>query len=176
MILKLSMLVSCAVLTMTAQEIVQPNLDGFKYPVLARSARIQGTVEFVVKSAGIQLVSGHPILAAAAKSNLEKWSVPYASDTPLSVTYIFHLTNGEQITEVDEPIGDRFDRFFLRIFHLSVTRRVKRYSCIESKDHQRVLKSEMTGGLQSIEIDVESGTLCLNTDVVAIASVITAPP
>ena len=176
MILKLFMLASWAVMTLTAQEPVQPNLDGLRYPVLARSARIQGTVEFLVKSDGIQLVSGHPILAAAAKSNLEKWAVPHASDTPLSVTYIFHLTNGEQITEADEPIGDRFDRFFLRIFHLPVSRRVKKYSCIEPKDHNRVLKSEMNGGLQSIEIDVESGASCLNTDVVAIASVITAQP
>jgi hypothetical protein len=32
----------------------------------------KGLFEFVVKSEGIQLVSGHPILAAAAKSNLEK--------------------------------------------------------------------------------------------------------
>jgi hypothetical protein len=176
MILKLSILALCVVLTMMAQEPVQPNLEGFKYPVLARSARIQGTVEFVVKSDGIQLVSGHPILAAGAKSNLEKWAIPYASDTRLSVTYIFHLTSGEQITEADEPIGDRFDRFFLRIFHLPVYRRVKKYNCIEPKDNHRVIKSEMNGGRQSIEIDVESGTSCLNTDVLAIASVITVRP
>ena len=55
------------------------NLDGFKYPALARSARIGGTVQFLVKSDGIQLLSGHNLLVPAARSNLEKWAVPYAS-------------------------------------------------------------------------------------------------
>jgi hypothetical protein len=72
MILKLSILVSYATLTITAQELVQPNLDGFKYPPLARSARIAGTVQLVVGSDGVQVISGHPMLVAAAKSNLEK--------------------------------------------------------------------------------------------------------
>jgi hypothetical protein len=76
MILKLSMLASWAVLTMTAQGVVQPKLDGFKYPKLAQAARVQGTVQFLVKSDGVQLLSGHPMLAAAARSNLEKWAVP----------------------------------------------------------------------------------------------------
>jgi len=65
MILRLSMVLSCGVLAMTAQEPVQPNLDGFRYPVLARSARIKGSVEFVVNSDGVRLV--HPMLAAIAK-------------------------------------------------------------------------------------------------------------
>ncbi len=73
MILKLFILASCGVLTMTAEGLVQPNLEGFKYPELARSARVGGTVKFVVTSGGIQLLSGHPLLAPAAKSNLEKW-------------------------------------------------------------------------------------------------------
>jgi hypothetical protein len=91
MILKLSMLVLNATLTMTAQETLQPNLDGFKYPPLARSAGIGGTVQFLVKSDGVQLLSGHQFLVPAAKNNLEKWAVPYASDTPLSVTYHFSV-------------------------------------------------------------------------------------
>jgi len=167
MILKLSMLVSCAVLTMTAQEIVQPNLDGFKYPVLARSARIQGTVEFVVKSDGIQLVSGHPMLAAAAKSNLEKWAVPYAPDTTLSVTYHFSV-GAPEFKQVDEPIGDRFDRFFLRLFHRPVTRQVNEQVCL-LKERAVASKNETKDGVQSVEIDIESASPCLNTDAVAIA-------
>jgi hypothetical protein len=172
MFLRLSLLVSCAALTMTAQELVQPALEGFKYPALARSARIQGPVQFVVSSNGIQVVSGHPLLAAAAKSNLEKWAIPYASDTPLSVTYSFRLTTdtGGQIAEVDEPIGDRFDRFFLRLFHRPVTRKIEEYSCIQPEYYQPVIKSEMEGGLQTIKIDVKAGNPCVTIDRVAVAT------
>jgi len=169
MILKLSMVVSYAVLTMTAEELVQPDLDGFKYPVLARSARIQGTVEFVVKSDGIKLLSGHPMLAAASKSNLEKWAVPHVSDTPLSITYIFRLADREFL-EVDEPIGDRFELFFLRLFGRPVTRRATEEVCQVPKDRPATSKNETSDGLESIEIDVESASPCLNTEVVAIAA------
>ena len=167
LILKLFMLVSCSVLTMTAQELVQPNLDGFKYPVIARSARIQGTVQFLVRSDGIQLVSGHPMLAAAAKSNLEKWAVPYPSDTPLSVTYHFLVV--PEFKQVNEPIGDRFDRFFLRLFHRPVTRQVKEQVCL-SNERAVAVKNDMKDGVQSIEIDVEAASSCLNTDAALIAA------
>jgi len=167
MILKLLTFLSCAVLTMAAQELVQPNLDGFKYPVLARSARIQGIVEFVVKSGAIHLVSGHPMLVAAAKSNLEKWAVPCASDTPLSVTYHF-LVGGPEFRQVDEPIGDRFDRFFLRLFHRPVTRQVKEQVCLPNQ-RAVALKNETKDGVH-VEIDIESSSPCLNTDAVAIAA------
>ncbi len=173
MILKWLMLASCAVIAMAGQQLVQPNLDGFKYPALARAARVQGTVQFLVRPDGIQLVSGHPILVAAARSNLEKWAVPYASSTPLSVTYVFRLdaVTGGQITEVDEPIGDRFDRFFLRLFHRSVTRKIEEYSCIQPEYYQPVFKSEMEGGLQIIKIDVKAGNPCVTISRVAVATV-----
>jgi len=160
-------------LVMSAQELVHANLDGFKYPPLARSARIQGTVEFAVKSDGIQLVSGHPMLAATAKSNLEKWAVPYASDTPLSVTYIFRLTDDvtTKIVEVEEPVGNGFDRFFLRLFRRPVTSRIKEQVCAGPKDSPAAYKNVTKDGFPSIEIDIESGGSCLNTDVVAIAAV-----
>ncbi len=170
-ILKLSMLVSCAVLTLTAQEPLQPNLDGFKYPPLARSARIGGTVQFLVNSDGVQLLSGHPMLVPAAKSNLEKWAVPYDSATPLSVTYIFRLTDEvkTKIVEVDQPIGNGFDRFFLRLFRRPVTRRIKTWDC-HPKETPAVYKNETKDGLPSIEIEIGSGAMCVEPDVVAIAA------
>jgi hypothetical protein len=161
MILKLSMLVSCAAFTMTAQEIVQPNLEGLKYPALAKSASIQGIIQFVVNSDGIRLVSGHPMLVAAAKSNLEKWAQTHVSDIPLSVSYSFRLADPKFI-EVDEPILDKFDRFFLRLFHLPVTRRVKEYRCVHPEDYPPVFRSEVKDGHPSIEISVEEWNLCVN--------------
>lgn len=171
MILKLCMLVSCAVLTMTAQEAAQPNMEGFKYPVLARAARIQGSVEFMVKSDGVQLLSGHPMLAAAAKSNLERWAVPYAFRTPLSATYVFRLKeHATQIVEVDEPITGSFDRFFLRLFRRPLTRKIKQQNCIDSNESSIGLKNLKKDSLRSIEIDIEAVVLCVQTDVLAIAA------
>jgi hypothetical protein len=164
MILKLSMLVSCTLLTMTAQELVQPNLVGFRYPALARAARIQGTVQFVVKSEGVQLLSGHPMLAAAARNNLEQWAVPNHTNTPLSVTYVFRLREpARQIVEVDEPIGNGFDRFFLRIFRRPVTRRGQEYR-FDSKDSPPVFKNETKDGIPSIEIEIEAVIVYIQTE------------
>jgi hypothetical protein len=172
MTLKLFILVSCAVLTMTAQEPVRPNLDGFKYPALARSARIGGTVQFLVKSDGVQLLSGHQLLVPAARSNLEKWAIPYASDTPLSVTYIFRVTGDimTEIVEVDRPIGNRLDRFFLSLFRRPVARRIKEQVCVGPKGSPAAYKNVTKDGFPGIEIDIESGGSCLNTDVVAMAA------
>jgi hypothetical protein len=148
MILKLSKLVLGAALTMSAQESVQPNLDGFKYPPLAISARIGGTVQFLVKSDDVQLLSGHQMLVPAARSNLEKWAIPYASSSPLSVTYVFRLTDEvtTKIVEVDQPIGNGFDRFFLRLFRRPVTRRIKKWDC-HSKETPSTYMNEMKDGL-----------------------------
>ena len=171
MILKVSTIVFCAALTMSAQESVQPNLDGFKYPALARAARIEGTVVFVVKSDGIHLVSGHQLLVPTAQSNLEKWAVPYGLETPLTVTYVFRQT-GEirvEIVEVDRLIGNRFDRFFLRLSRRPVTRRIKEKECLP-KDTPAIYKHETKDGLPSIEIEIESGAPCLETEAVAIAA------
>jgi hypothetical protein len=170
MIRKLFMLASWAVVTITAQELVQPNLDGFKYPALAQSARIGGTVQFLVKSDGVQLLSGHNLLVPAARSNLEKWAVPYASDTPLSVAYIFRVTDEvtTKIVEVDEPVGNGFDRFFLRLLRRPVTRRIKRWDC-HPKETPAAYKNEMKDGLPSVEIEIESGAFCVETEVAATA-------
>ncbi len=166
------MLALWTAVSLAAQEPVRPNLDGFKYPIIPRSARIQGTVEFVVKSDGLQLLSGHPMLAAAAKTNLEKWAIPYAGRTPLSVTYVFRLTvPDDKLVEVDEPIGDRFDRFFLRLLHVPVTRRVKKYTCTESRESSPIFKSETRDGRLSVEVTVEAQlSNCLSTTRVAIAA------
>lgn len=158
------------VLTMSAQELVQPNLDGFKYPRLAQAARIQGTVQFVVKSEGIQLLAGHPMLVPAARTNLEGWTVPYASSTPLSVTYNFRLAPGARIVEVDQPIGDRFDRFFLRLFHRPTTRRIKAQDCLPYRDSPVRVNNKTKDGLRIVEIDIEAMEMCLQTDTVATAA------
>jgi hypothetical protein len=170
MILKLSMLVSWAVLTMTAQEPVRPNLDGFTYPTLAQAARVQGAVQFVVNSDGLQLLAGHPFLVPAARSNLDKWATPDTFGKPLSVTYVFRLAEPTtRSVEVDQPIGDGFDRFFLRLFHRPLTRRVKEQNCIDSDDSSIGFKNLIKDGLQSIEIEIGAVTRCVHPQFVAMS-------
>jgi hypothetical protein len=127
------------IFALSAQELVQPNLDGLKYSALAKSASIQGIVQFVVKSDGIQLVSGHSMLVEAAKSNLEKWAQAHVSDIPLSVIYSFRLAEPKFI-EVDEPIWDKFNRFFLRLFHLHVTEELRNIAAFIPKTTRRFLR------------------------------------
>ncbi|HEX3678616.1 MAG TPA: hypothetical protein VHU90_02745 [Galbitalea sp.] len=167
----MAMLASWAAVSLIAEELVQPNLDGFKYPALARSARIGGTVQFLVKSDGVQLLSGHNLLVPAARGNLEKWAIPYASSSPLSVTYVFRLTDEvtTKIVEVDQPVGNGFDRFFLRLFRRPVTRRTKTWDC-RPKETPAVYKNEMKDGLPSIEIEIGSGAMCVQPDEVAITA------
>ncbi len=168
------MLALWTAVSLAAQEPVRPNLEGFKYPPIARSARLGGTVQFLVNSDGVQLLSGHWLLVPSARSNLEKWAIPYASDTPLSVTYVFRPTGEVTIetVEVDRPIGSAFDRFFLRLIRRPVTRRVKEKVCLP-KDTPPVYKTETKDGLPSIEIEIGGGSTCAQPEVVAIAAVIT---
>lgn len=74
------------------------------YPSLARQARIAGTVvlEFEVNAergpSAVELVSGHPLLAASAKDNLLTWRfLPETEPDPPGrnrVTYIFEFSAG----------------------------------------------------------------------------------
>jgi hypothetical protein len=165
LILKSFMLAYWMGVTVFAQDPIRPNLDGFRYPALAHSAMIQGTVQFVVKSEGVQLLSGHPMLAAAAKSNVEKWATRYVSDGPLSATYIFRLRagTGTQIVEAEEPIGNSFERFFLWLFHRPVTKRVKKEVCVHSEDSPPRFRNGTKDGLRTVEIDIEVAAFCLQT-------------
>jgi hypothetical protein len=97
---------------------VHPNFANFKYPPLARQARIMGRVTFEVGASPSKIndpTEGHPLLRPATKQNLESWRFDPPLDAPLVVDYIFRLTESGTITR---PVlrGDAFDRFFFRIF------------------------------------------------------------
>src|ERR1700690_1794256 len=143
--LKSLALASWLAVTLLAQDSIHPNVDGFKYPALAKSARVQGTVQFLVTPGGIRVSSGHPMLVLAARNNLEKWAAPGSLSAPLSVTYNFRLTDAitTQVVETDEPIGNSFDRFFLRLFRRPVSRRVKRDDCVDAKESPAEFKIGM---------------------------------
>jgi hypothetical protein len=162
------LIASLTTITLIAQTPLKPTLVGLTYPALARAARIQGTVQFLVKSDGIQLVLGHPMLVPAARMNLERWARAYTSEIPLPVTYNFELqSENVKTVEVDEPIGDGFDRFFLRLFHRPVARKVKREICGDPQEGSVEFRGEMKDGLPMIEIGVKADVFCIETSTVA---------
>ncbi len=65
-----------------------------QYPPLARSARVQGTVEFSVTIGpdghveSMQLIRGHPLLVNAAKEAVQQWTYrpTLLNGNPVSVT------------------------------------------------------------------------------------------
>jgi hypothetical protein len=89
------------------------NLDNLRYPPLAASAAIQGDVAIEVSGTGQKLVNGHPLLAQAARSNLEAWTLPPLEDGKYEIKYSFKIiASMKQETVLS---GDKLGRFFLRL-------------------------------------------------------------
>jgi hypothetical protein len=88
-------------------------LEGVRYPVIARQARIQGDVVFRVTPNGRELVSSaNPILTPIADVNLGTWTLPPGASGGYLVTYHFEILEAGK-TRV--PIGNGFTRFFRRL-------------------------------------------------------------
>jgi hypothetical protein len=68
------------------------NLDGFRYPPIARQARIQGNVVIRVRASGRELISSaYPFLTPAAEDNLKTWMLPPLATGNYLVTYHFSI-------------------------------------------------------------------------------------
>jgi hypothetical protein len=83
----------CAVGAWAQQEEpkIKVNLEGFRYPPIARSGRIQGDVIFEVGTTTL-MTGGHPILVSAARANLETWASPPMDGSSYHVVYHFSLS------------------------------------------------------------------------------------
>jgi hypothetical protein len=94
---------------------ISVNVEGFRYPVIARSARIQGDVVFEVSASGTKLLTAaHLILTEAARKNLETWTLPPLEAGRYLVTYHFELL-GDEVARKTVRIGSKFERFFRRL-------------------------------------------------------------
>ena len=167
--IKVLMALCSAAVAMQARETFQPDLSGLVYPVLAKSARMQGLVKFSVKDGKITLISGHPILVQNAKQNLERWALEIPSSDEFRVNYSFLLTDESttKIVETEQPIGDAFDRLFLRIFRRSTTRRVPTIERDVLKENENVTswQAAMADELPLISVMVSTGVPCVMTTV-----------
>jgi hypothetical protein len=69
------------------------------------------------------------MLVGAARANLESWATIGASDL-FFVNYVVRLEAAQpKVVESEKLRGDAFDRFFLRLFHKPVTRKVTNEVC-----------------------------------------------
>ena len=89
-----------------------------KYPPLAHQARIEGVVQLTFtlsansgEPTNIEVVSGHPMLKAAAVDNLKTWRFEnrYAAERKYEATFNFRLSNIESLPPTRERIT--FDSF-----------------------------------------------------------------
>jgi hypothetical protein len=149
--------------SLLAQETLEPKLEGLQYPALARSARIQGTVHFLLKPDGIELVSGHPMLVQIARQNLETWLEPNQLIEPILVGYIFRFSGDASIhiNRSEEPVGDALDRFFLRLLHRRTTRVITSEICEPPKSGPVTYRRSVLGGAKQIEVDVPGELPCM---------------
>lgn len=90
------------------------NLDNLRYPPLAGFARVEGDVTLEVSAIGQKLVRGNPLLAEVAQANLGTWILPLLAGGKYVIDYHFNLVDPGTKQET-VLIGDKFDRFFLRL-------------------------------------------------------------
>jgi hypothetical protein len=150
-----------AALSANAQSELSPDLTGLRYPPLANAARIEGSVEFLRGSGDFKPVSGHPMLIASARSNLERWKNSLSKDIPVSVTYRYHLLE-PRIVEEKVPIGNSVERFFLRILLRPTNRKVS--GCAQPVDPAPRFQITRDAGRDIIEIIVEAEKRCVQTN------------
>jgi hypothetical protein len=103
-------------------------LDAIVYPPLARAAQAQGDVLIQ----GGTVVSGHPLLREAALRGVALLNLPAPQGALL---FHFILVDAVLSTRTIEK-GDPFDRFFLRILGIPVTKKIR--ECTESPATNRI--------------------------------------
>jgi TonB family protein len=116
MLFFVAMICGAAAAAQTEPVLITVNLPN--YPPLARQARIEGVVRltFILSAnatdpTNIEVVSGHPMLKAAAVENIKTWRFdnPYAAERKYEVTFSYRLSG----VEVAAPTGARvtFDSY-----------------------------------------------------------------
>jgi hypothetical protein len=149
---------------------IDVNVEGFRYPPIAATARIQGDVIFQVFSADVDLVTGNPILARAAQTNLQTWDLPPFNGNYL-VRYHFELDKEGGAHTKTVPIGNKFGRFFRHLVGAPTQKAVKNY-CYGSNDpapDPPPRYAVVSEGDVKIDVFVGAVARCLNTEASQVA-------
>jgi hypothetical protein len=95
-------------------------------------ARVQGDVRLCSGPEGVTTISGHPILAQMAVSNLKE--LGKLSEVQIEAIYHFVFVNGTEIrvSKRVEKKGNRFERLILHAFMMKTERVVEYTECVES--------------------------------------------
>ena len=147
---------------------ISVNLEGFRYPPIARWARIQGDVVFQVRTPDVDLVIGQLFLTSTAQANLQTWDLsPFAGS--YVVRYHFILTDPGTKRQM-EPIGNKFDRFFLRLFGAPTKNVIEVCNDPLASDTRITQAVHREGDDYLIDIFVNDKWRCPETEVSAVAA------
>lgn len=145
------------------------NVEGFRYPPIARSARIEGDVIFEVSASGLRLVAGSSILSKAAEANLATWTLPPLEAGKYFVSYHFELLE-DGVKHKTVPIGSKFGRFFRHLVGAPTEKVVN--TCYQVGDPAAYPAPRFTVmTADDVKIDLFTGTFanCINTETSQVA-------
>jgi hypothetical protein len=107
-------------------------IESIRFSPLTRQAKIQGDVRLRSGPDGVRVISGHPLLTDIAVDSLK--ALGKISDGEVEATYHFVLIDNTETRLIhrEEQRGNRFTRFFLRLFRMKTVRVVDHYhECVE---------------------------------------------
>ncbi len=136
-------------------------VEAVRYAPLARQARIQGEVRLHLGEKGVEVISGHPLLAQTAMQSFKDLGVADA-------VYHFSLVDSTvQITSRTVQRGDAFDRLILRALRIKTEKIVRGPDeCVETPAPTN--RIDLTKN--PVEIWIYGSVPCLETQASYIAS------
>jgi hypothetical protein len=155
-------------LSMVAQDnsALVSKVQSLVYPPLPRMARIQGDVRLRSGPDGVTVVSGHPLLADAAASNLKALGRLSEGDSEVIYHFVFAAEPDIRATQTLVKRGNRFERLLLHAFMMKTEKVVEGTECIENPNR---LKNKIDLTKTPIEVWIYGTIPCLQTSVSRIA-------
>jgi hypothetical protein len=142
------------------------SVEGLRFPLLARQARIQGDVRLHAGSDGITVVNGHPLLDRTAIANLKELSKFSKIEGDLTYHFVFVSDIETRVTRTTVKKGNRFERFFRHVFMMRTEEVVEGYECIE---HPIQRKNRIDLTTNPIDVWIYAWVPCVQTSTSQIA-------
>jgi hypothetical protein len=144
------------------------NLDGFRYPPIAGTARIQGDVLVEVSASGQKLTSDSSrLLAEPAARNVATWTLPPLGAGKYLIAFHFKILEQVGVKRETVPIGNKFERFLRHLVGAKTTIVVNR--CYQLDDPPPHFEVASDGHDVRIEVFAETPSRCINTEASQVA-------
>lgn len=157
--------IGAAALAQDNAEIVS-KVEAVKYPPLPRQARIQGDVQLHPGPKGVEVISGHPLLAETAMQSLK--DLGKLSATEVDVIYHFNIVDGDVriiMTSRTVQKGDAFYRLILRALGMKTEKVIKEPVSVVDLPKNRIDLSK-----NPVEIWIYGSVPFVQTETTSIAS------